>query len=215
MRAFTTLTSVAAPFPLANVDTDTILPARFMKTLTRTGLGAHLFAALRYDADGNERADFVLNRAPFRTAAILIVGENFGCGSSREHAPWALLDFGMRCIIAPSFGDIFFSNCQKNGILPVVLAQHACDELLRDAERGVPITVDLERNIVRGSGEGAWPFATDPFRRDLLLRGEDDIDVTLRRRHLIAAYEAAHPAYPVMLHTCTGSATEHRESRPA
>jgi 3-isopropylmalate/(R)-2-methylmalate dehydratase small subunit len=190
MRALTIVRGVAAPLPVANVDTDAILPARFMKTLTRTGLGAKLFFDLRYDDDGRERAGFVLNRAPYRGAPILIAYENFGCGSSREHAPWALLDFGIRCVIAPSFGDIFATNCLKNGILPVVLPRAACEWLVAEAIAEAPIGVDLERERVTLSGGRAFAFSTDPFRRELLLAGKDDIDVTLERIDAIAAYEA-------------------------
>jgi 3-isopropylmalate/(R)-2-methylmalate dehydratase small subunit len=200
IQPFTALTAFAAPLPAENVDTDAIVPARFMKTLTRSGLGAHLFHDLRYEAAGAERPDFVLNRLPYRNAAMLVAYENFGCGSSREHAPWALLDFGIRCVIAPSFGDIFAGNCLKNGILPVRLGRAACKELMRDAEAGALITVDLEAEVVAGSN-GRWTFATDPFRRELLLRGDDDIDVTLRYRALIDAYEARHPDG---LYTCAG-----------
>src|SRR5690349_8768828 len=146
MEKFTTLTSVAAPLPLANVDTDKIIPARFLKTIKRSGLGAHLFDSMRYDEDERERPKFVLNQEPYRHARILIAFENFGCGSSREHAPWALLDFGIRCVIAPSFADIFFNNCFKNGILPLVLPKAVCAQLIADAERGAnaTLTIDLE-----------------------------------------------------------------------
>jgi len=188
-QPFTTLTAVAASMPAANVDTDAIVPARFMKTLTRRGLGTHLFHDLRYDARGAERPDFVLNRESNRNAAILIAYENFGCGSSREHAPWALLDYGIRCVIAPSFGDIFAANCLKNGVLPVTLARASCERLMHDAGAGALVTVDLERQVVT-SASGRWSFATDAFRRELLLRGEDDIDVTLRYGAAIDAYEA-------------------------
>jgi len=202
MRAFTTLTAVAAPLPLANVDTDTIVPARFMKTLTRSGLGAKLFHDLRYDASGNERPDFVLNRAPYRAAEILVAYDNFGCGSSREHAPWALLDFGIRCVIAPSFGDIFASNCSKNGVLPVALPPAACERLVAIAAAGMHVTVDLERETVRAGKGVAWAFRADPFRRTLLLRGDDDIDVTLQHRDAIADYERRRAGDE--LYTCTG-----------
>ena len=156
MQAFTTLTAVAAPLPLANVDTDKIIPAQFLKTIQRSGLGRNLFNALRFDAQGAERPEFVLNQEPFRHAHILIAHENFGCGSSREHAPWALLDFGIRCVIAPSFADIFNNNCFKNGILPVRLSREDCDHLMEDACMGgnARITVDLPRQVVvRPSGE--------------------------------------------------------------
>jgi 3-isopropylmalate/(R)-2-methylmalate dehydratase small subunit len=192
MQAFTTVSGVAVPLPLANVDTDKILPARFMKTLARTGLGAKLFYDLRYDAAGDERAGFALNRAPYRQAAILVAYENFGCGSSREHAPWALLEFGIRCVIAPSFGDIFATNCLKNGVLPVILPRAACDQLVAAAETGVPVTVDLERQRVATPDGRRWTFQTDPFRRGLLLTGDDEIAYTLRQSDAIFAFEAAH-----------------------
>jgi len=193
-RAFRTVRGIAAPLPLANVDTDAILPARFMKTLHRTGLGAKLFYDLRYDDDGNECAGFVLNRAPYRAAQLLVALENFGCGSSREHAAWALLDFGIRCVIAPSFGDIFSTNCLKNGVLPVALPRAACTRLMADATAGSPIAVDLARGLVTSSEGQTIAFAIDPFRRDLLLHGKDDIDVTLEHHAEIAAYESRHSA---------------------
>ncbi len=192
MDAFTKLTGVAAPLPLANVDTDKIIPARFLKTIKRTGLGVHLFDTLRYDADGKERPDFVLNQEPYRHAEILIAHENFGCGSSREHAPWALLDFGIRCVIAPDFADIFHTNVFKNGILPVKLPREICDQLMEDAKLGgnARITVDLERQVVvRPSGEEI-AFEIDPFRRHLLLNGLDDIGQTLQHAPAIDAFES-------------------------
>jgi 3-isopropylmalate/(R)-2-methylmalate dehydratase small subunit len=192
MDAFTTLTAVAAPLPLANVDTDKIIPARFLKTIKRTGLGVHLFDTLRFHADGTEREDFVLNTEPYRKAQVLIAHENFGCGSSREHAPWALLDFGIRCVIAPDFADIFHNNCFKNGILPVRLPRHVCDKLMEDAKMGgnARITVDLARQVVvRPNGEEI-AFQIDPFRRHLLLNGLDDIDQTLESAPRIESYEA-------------------------
>ncbi len=192
MQAFTTLTAIAAPLPMANVDTDKIIPARFLKTIKRTGLGVHLFDTLRYDAEGAERPEFVLNREPYRHAEILVAHENFGCGSSREHAPWALLDFGIRCVIAPDFADIFNNNSFKNGILPVRLPREVCDALMQDAALGgnARITVDLQRQVVvRPNGEEI-AFAVDPFRRGLLLEGLDDIGQTLQRVTAIDAYEA-------------------------
>jgi 3-isopropylmalate/(R)-2-methylmalate dehydratase small subunit len=193
MQPFTELTAIAAPLPLANVDTDKIIPARFLKTIKRSGLGKSLFAGLRYDDEGKERPEFVLNREPFRGAEILVAHENFGCGSSREHAPWALLDFGIRCVIAPSFADIFHGNCFKNGILPVVLPRSVCDTLMEDARLGANarITVDLGRQIVgRPSGEEI-PFSIDPFRRHMLLHGLDEIGQTMQRTAAIDTYEAA------------------------
>lgn len=192
MEAFTTLTAVAAPLPMADVDTDKIIPARFLKTIKRSGLGVHLFDALRYGADGREQPDFVLNKQPYRHAQILITFENFGCGSSREHAPWALLDFGIRCVIAPDFADIFHSNCFKNGILPVRLPREVCERFMQDAQMGpnARLTVDLERQVVvRPNGEEI-PFAIDPFRRHLMLNGLDDIGQTLQHAASIDAFEA-------------------------
>jgi 3-isopropylmalate/(R)-2-methylmalate dehydratase small subunit len=192
MDAFTKLTGVAAPLPMANVDTDKIIPARFLKTIKRTGLGVHLFDTLRYDADGKERPDFVLNQAPYRKAEILIAHENFGCGSSREHAPWALLDFGIRCVIAPDFADIFHNNTFKNGILPIRLPREICDQLMEDARQGdnARITVDLaEQVVVRPNGEKI-PFEIDPFRKHLLLNGLDDIGQTLQHAPKIDSYES-------------------------
>jgi 3-isopropylmalate/(R)-2-methylmalate dehydratase small subunit len=191
MQPFRILTAIAAPLPVANVDTDKIIPARFLKTIERSGLGRNLFDGLRYDADGAERPDFVLNREPYRHANILIAGENFGCGSSREHAPWALLDFGIRCVIAPSFADIFHSNCFKNGILPVRLPRETCDLLLEDAAMGenARLTVDLERSVVIRPGGEEIAFAIDPLRRHRLLEGLDDIGETLQHASAIDAFE--------------------------
>ncbi len=192
MQAFTTLTGIAAPLPLANVDTDKIIPARFLKTIARTGLGKNLFDSLRFDENGAERPDFVLNREPYRHAEILIAHENFGCGSSREHAPWALLDFGIRCVIAPDFADIFHNNCFKNGILPIRLPREVCDRLMEDARLGgnARLTVDLARQVVvRPNGEEIH-FEIDPFRKHLLLEGLDDIGQTLQHAPAIDAYEA-------------------------
>ncbi len=191
MQAFTTLAAVAAPLPLANIDTDKIIPARFLKTIKRTGLGAHLFDTLRFDDTGEERADFVLNKEPYRHAEVLIAHENFGCGSSREHAPWALLNFGIRCVIAPSFADIFHANCFKNGILPIRLPREVCDQLMEDARLGgnARLVIDLARQVVvRPSGEEI-PFEIDAFRKHLMLNGLDDIGQTLLRVDGITAYE--------------------------
>jgi 3-isopropylmalate/(R)-2-methylmalate dehydratase small subunit len=192
MKPFTTLTGVAAPLPKANVDTDQIIPARFLKTIARTGLGRNLFANFRYKEDGAENPDFVLNQEPYRNAEILIAFENFGCGSSREHAPWALLDFGIRCVIAPDFADIFHNNCFKNGILPVKLPRELCAALMEDAKLGgnARLTVDLERQVVvRPNGEEI-PFEVDPFRKHCLLHGLDDIGQTLQHKLAIDEYEA-------------------------
>jgi len=191
MEKFTTLTSVAAPLPLTNVDTDMIIPARFLKTIKRTGLSEGLFYALRHDEKGNP-VDFVLDRPAYRGAKILVAGANFGCGSSREHAPWALLDAGIRCVIAPSFADIFFNNCFKNGILPIVLPQEDIDKLMEDAERGAnaTVTVDLKTQTIQGPDGGTVAFEIDPFRKHCLLNGLDDIGLTLEKAPSIDAFEA-------------------------
>ncbi len=192
MERFTVLTGVAAPLNMANVDTDKIIPARFLKTIKRSGLGVHLFAPLRYQDDGAEKPDFVLNQPQYRQAKILVAGENFGCGSSREHAPWALLDFGITCVIAPSFADIFHGNCFKNGILPVVLPREVCERLMSDAAMGTNarLTIDLERQVVvRPDGEEVY-FEVDSFRKDCLLNGLDDIGLTMQHAPAIDGYEA-------------------------
>jgi len=192
MDKFTKLTGIAAPMPLINVDTDMIIPKQFLKTIKRSGLGVNLFDEMRYDDDGNEIADFVLNKPAYRSAEILVAGDNFGCGSSREHAPWALLDFGIRCVIAPSFADIFFNNCFKNGILPIVLPQDEVDKLMDDAERGAnaTITVDLENQTISGPDGGKISFEVDAFRKHCLLNGLDDIGLTLEKSASIATFEA-------------------------
>ena len=196
MQPFTTLTGVAAPLPIANVDTDKIIPARFLKTLTRTGLGKALFDGLRYDADGREIREFVLNQAPFRKAQILIALDNFGCGSSREHAPWALADFGIRCVIAPSFADIFYNNCFKNGLLPVTLPREVCEQLMEETRLGsnARVTVDLERQVVvRANGEEI-AFQVDEGRRHSLLNGLDEIAETLTQDPAITRFEQSRAA---------------------
>ena len=192
MDKFTELTGIAAPLPMINVDTDMIIPKQYLKTIKRTGLGKNLFDEMRYDDDGNEKPDFVLNRQAYRNAQILIAGDNFGCGSSREHAPWALLDFGIRCVIAPSFADIFYNNCFKNGILPIALPQEEIDKLMDDAERGANavITVDLVAQEIRGPDGGTIAFELDPFRKHCLLEGLDDIGLTLQKADAISSYEA-------------------------
>jgi 3-isopropylmalate/(R)-2-methylmalate dehydratase small subunit len=192
MQPFTTLTGIAAPLPQANVDTDKIIPARFLKTIARTGLGKSLFANIRYREDGSENPDFILNQEPYRKAEILVAYENFGCGSSREHAPWALLDFGIRCVIAPDFGDIFHNNSFKNGILPIRLPRDICEKLMEDARLGANarLTIDLARQVVlRPNGEEI-PFEVDAFRKHLLLNGLDDIGQTLEHAPAIDGYEA-------------------------
>lgn len=189
MEKFTVLKGRAAPMPLSNIDTDMIIPKQFLKTIKRTGLGIHAFDEMRYDENGKELEDFVLNKAPYRNAEILIAGENFGCGSSREHAPWALLDFGIRCVISTSFADIFFGNCFKNGILPLKLKQEEVDTLMAFAENGEnEITVDLENKEVR-AGNHVFAFDVDDFRRHCLLNGLDDIGLTLQQKNHIDDYE--------------------------
>jgi len=193
MEPFTTLSGVAAPLPIVNVDTDMIIPKQFLKTIKRTGLGKALFYEMRTRPDGSRNPDFVLNRPAYANAKILISGANFGCGSSREHAPWALLDFGIRCIIAPSYADIFFNNCFKNGVLPIVLPQADVDKLLDDAARGANATVsiDLASQEIRGPDGGCIKFDVDPFRKQCLLNGWDDIGLTLRQESKISAFETA------------------------
>ena len=192
MEKFEKLTGIAAPLPLINVDTDMIIPKQFLKTIGRAGLGAHLFDEMRHDENGAELPDFVLNRPPWREAAILVAGDNFGCGSSREHAPWALRDFGIRCVIAPGFADIFYGNCFRNGILPVVLPQDKVDVLMREAEKGANarMTVDLEAQAVRTSEGAEFAFEVDAFRKRCLLEGLDDIGLTLEKAAAIDRFEA-------------------------
>ena len=192
MQKFTTLRGVAAPMPMINVDTDMIIPKQFLKTIKRTGLGKNLFDELRYEMDGREKPDFVLNQPAYRKAQILVTGENFGCGSSREHAPWALLDFGIRCVIAPSFADIFYNNCFKNGILPIKLPQSEVDKLMDDAKRGANaiVTIDLEKQEITGPDGGRIHFEVDPFRKHCLVNGLDDIGLTLEKAASIDSFEA-------------------------
>jgi len=192
MQKFTTLTGIAAYLPMINVDTDMIIPKQYLKTIKRTGLGRGLFAELRYDEKGAALPDFVLHKKPYTEAQILITGENFGCGSSREHAPWALLDFGIRCIIAPSFADIFYNNCFKNGILPITLPQAEIDKLIDDASRGANarITIDLPTQEIRGPDGGVIKFDIDPFRKRCLMEGLDDIGLTMEKADAIADFEA-------------------------
>jgi 3-isopropylmalate/(R)-2-methylmalate dehydratase small subunit len=194
MEPFKTLEGIAAPLNMINVDTDMIIPKQFLKTIHRTGLGKALFDELRFNTDGSEKPDFVLNKPAWRKAQILVAGENFGCGSSREHAPWALLDFGIRCVIAPSFADIFYNNCFKNGILPIRLPQADVDKLMDDAERGsnARISIDLEKQEIRGPDGGMITFEVDAFRKQCLLNGWDDIGLTLKSEDKIAAYEKLH-----------------------
>ncbi len=188
MEKFTTLTTIAAPLPIKNVDTDMIIPKQFLKTIKRTGLSEGLFYEMRYDVEGNRDDSFILHREPYSAAAILIAGDNFGCGSSREHAPWALLDFGIRCVIAPSFADIFYNNCFKNGILPVYLPEAQVDALMQVAELGQPITVNLEEQTI-AAGEESFSFEVDAFRKQCLIEGLDDIGLTLEKTGAIDTFE--------------------------
>ena len=192
MDKFETVTGVAAPLNLINVDTDMIIPKQFLKTIKRSGLGVHLFDEMRYADDGSEIADFVLNRPAYRDAEILVAGDNFGCGSSREHAPWALKDFGIRAVIAPSYADIFHNNCFKNGILPIVLPQESVDALMEDAEKGenARITVDLEAQTVTSTDGTTYPFEVDAFKKNCLINGLDDIGLTEQKADAIAGFEA-------------------------
>ena len=192
MEKFTKLTGIAAPMPLVNIDTDMIIPKQFLKTIKREGLGVHAFDEMRYKDDGSENPDFVLNQPAYRDAQILVAGDNFGCGSSREHAPWALLDFGIRCVISTSFADIFYNNCFKNGILPIVLPQEDVDKLMDDAERGANavVTVDLENQEISGPDGGKISFEVDSFKKHCLLNGLDDIGLTMEKAASIDAFEA-------------------------
>ena len=191
MDKFTKLTGVAAPLPIINVDTDMIIPKDYLKTIKRTGLGTGLFSEMRYNEDGTENPDFVLNKPAYRKAQILVAGDNFGCGSSREHAPWALLDFGIRCVISTSFADIFYNNCFKNGILPIKVTQAQLDALFDDADRGsnATLTVDLENQTIQGPDGGTITFEIDPFRKHCLLNGLDDIGLTMEKGTKIDAFE--------------------------
>ena len=191
MQNFTTLKGIAAPLNMINVDTDMIIPKQYLKTIKRTGLGAALFAEMRYDEQGRPKADFVLNRPEYKGASILVAGQNFGCGSSREHAPWALLDFGIRCIIAPAFADIFFNNTFKNGILPVILPEKRVNEIMRFLLElpGAEITVDLPGQTVTGPDGKVDKFEVDSFRKHCLINGLDDIGLTLQKDAAIASYE--------------------------
>ena len=192
MQPFVTLESVAAPLPIMNVDTDMIIPKQFLKTIKRTGLGTHLFDEMRYTTDGTVIDDFILNRSPYDKAQILVSGANFGCGSSREHAPWALLDFGIRCVIAPSFADIFYNNCFKNGILPIHLPQEQVDRLMQMAQSEGVLRIDLNAQQITSLPAGSTPplsFEIDPFRKQCLVEGLDDIALTLAKEGHISDYE--------------------------
>lgn len=192
MEKFTTFEGIVAPLDMINVDTDMIVPKQFLKTIKRSGLGANVFDEMRFRPDGSEIEDFVLNQSDYRQSQILVAGDNFGCGSSREHAPWALLDFGFRCVIAPSFADIFFNNCFKNGILPIALPQAEVDKLMSDAKQGngTVLSINLEAQaITRPNGE-TIAFDVDPFRKNCLIEGLDDIGLTLKKSKKIDAFEA-------------------------
>ena len=191
MQTFDKLTGVAAPMNMINVDTDMIIPKNFLKTIKRSGLGKNLFDEMRFDREGNESPDFVLNKPAYREAKIIVAGDNFGCGSSREHAPWALLDFGIRCVISTSFADIFYNNCFKNGILPIKVTKEQLDDLMDDAERGANATlsIDLESQTIQGPDGGEVKFEVDEFRKHLLLNGLDDIGLTLQKVDKVDSFE--------------------------
>ncbi|GLP84889.1 3-isopropylmalate dehydratase small subunit [Tritonibacter mobilis] len=191
MEKFETFTGIAAPMPLVNIDTDMIIPKQFLKTIKRSGLGVHAFDEMRFDREGNEVPDFVLNKPAYRESSILVAGDNFGCGSSREHAPWALADFGIKVVVSTSFADIFFNNCFKNGMLPIVLPQEQVDLLMSDAEKGenARMTVDLEAQEITTSEGEVIKFDVDPFRKHCLLNGLDDIGLTLEKADAIKSYE--------------------------
>ena len=197
MEKFITLKGIAAPLPMINVDTDMIIPKQFLKTIKRSGLGKNLFHELRFDIQGNIKNDFVLNWDPYKKATILIAGDNFGCGSSREHAPWSLLDFGFKCIIAPSFADIFYNNCFKNGILPIRLDQEKVNILMTEAKNKNQLTINLDEQKIILAGENVIEFNIDPFRKKCLVEGLDDIGLTLQKKDKISKYEesikSSHP----------------------
>jgi 3-isopropylmalate/(R)-2-methylmalate dehydratase small subunit len=192
MDKFTTLTGIAAPLPLINIDTDMIIPKQFLKTIKRSGLGVNLFDEMRYNLDGSEISDFVLNQPAYREASVLVAGDNFGCGSSREHAPWAIADFGIRCVVSTSFADIFYNNCFKNGILPIVLPEDQRDALMQDAKKGANarIEVDLEAQTITSSDGETFSFELDAFKKHCLLNGLDDIGLTMEKAAAIDTFEA-------------------------
>lgn len=191
MEKFNKLTGIAAPMPLVNIDTDMIIPKQFLKTIKRSGLGANLFDEMRFDLEGNEIPDFVLNKKAYRNAEIIVAGENFGCGSSREHAPWALIDFGIKCVISTSYADIFYNNCFKNGILPIVLKAKEVEELMKDSQKGenARIMVDLEAQTVHSSDGVEFSFIIDKFKKHCLLNGLDDIGLTMEKVSSIDEFE--------------------------
>jgi 3-isopropylmalate/(R)-2-methylmalate dehydratase small subunit len=206
MDKFTTVTAVAAPLPMINVDTDMIIPKQFLKTIKRSGLGKDLFNEMRYLDDGSENPEFVLNKPAYRNAQILVAGENFGCGSSREHAPWAIQDFGIRCIIAPSFADIFYNNSFKNGILPIVLPAEDVEKLMDDAERGANaiVTIDLENQTITGPDGGEIKFELDAFKKHCLLNGLDEIGLSMEKEQSITDFEAKRRVATPWLDTSAG-----------
>ena len=191
MEKFNKLTGIAAPMPLVNIDTDMIIPKQFLKTIKRSGLGANLFDEMRFDLEGNEIPDFVLNKKAYRNAEIIVAGENFGCGSSREHAPWALIDFGIKCVISTSYADIFYNNCFKNGILPIVLKAEEVEELMKDSQKGenARVMVDLEAQTVHSSDGVEFSFVIDKFKKHCLLNGLDDIGLTMEKVSSIDEFE--------------------------
>jgi 3-isopropylmalate/(R)-2-methylmalate dehydratase small subunit len=194
MDKFTTLTAVAAPLPRVNIDTDAIIPKQYLKTIGRTGLGKGLFSEWRYNDDGSANPDFVLNKPAYRQAKIIVAGDNFGCGSSREHAPWALKDFGITCVISTQFGDIFYNNCFQNGLLPVVVSPEDLEKLMDDASRGAnaTLTVDLEKQEIRGPDGGVVHFEIDGFKKHCMLNGFDGVALTMEKAEAIDAYEKKH-----------------------
>jgi 3-isopropylmalate/(R)-2-methylmalate dehydratase small subunit len=204
---FTQLTGVAAPLPAINIDTDKIIPKQYLKTIKRSGLGKHLFAEMRFNADGSEKKEFVLNQPAYRQAKILIAFDNFGCGSSREHAPWALMDFGVKCVIAPSFADIFYNNCFKNGVLPLVLPRAICEQLMEDAQKGAnaTMTVDLEKQTVTRPDGEVVKFEIDPFRKHCLVNGLDEIGLSMTKGKTIDGYEERQKAGQPWLYSGAGA----------
>lgn len=192
MEKFEKLTGIAAPMPLVNIDTDMIIPKQFLKTIKRSGLGVHAFDEMRYLDDGSENPEFVLNQPAYRDAQVIVAGDNFGCGSSREHAPWALADFGIKAVVSTSFADIFYNNCFKNGMLPIVLPQEAVDALMKDSEKGANarMTVDLENQVVTTSDGEQFAFEVDSFKKHCLLEGLDDIGLTMEKVGAIDGFEA-------------------------
>jgi 3-isopropylmalate/(R)-2-methylmalate dehydratase small subunit len=192
MQKFDKLTGVAAPLDILNIDTDMIIPKQFLKTIKRSGLGVNLFDEMRYNLDGSEISDFVLNQPAYREASVLVAGDNFGCGSSREHAPWAIADFGIRCVVSTSFADIFYNNCFKNGILPIVLPEDQRDALMKDAKKGANarIEVDLEAQTITSSDGETFSFELDAFKKHCLLNGLDDIGLTMEKAAAIDTFEA-------------------------